>query len=264
MNSIIKALIYSNFWVAICFSSLTFGLSIHFNIPHAEKYALFHFFSVLGAYQFHRYFTNKYQDTNRQHWLNKHKIWNNLVSIIGMLGSLTSFTFINWQDSSKLIIACNLLIVIFYVLPFPLFKKPFRSVRYLKTIVISSSWSSILMVPFVNESKEIPYLIIVFIVLQTIGQLIYFDCRDYNRDEKSLLTIPQLIGVKKSKNLALLLFLFSLALLIICENFSLFVVLVFLSNIMGFFVRKDKQETAFAEFIWDLPFFIIGVSFVWY
>jgi 4-hydroxybenzoate polyprenyltransferase len=121
-----------------------------------------------------------------------------------------------------------------------------------------------LMVPFVNESKEIPYLIIVFIVLQTIGQLIYFDCRDYNRDEKSLLTIPQLIGVKKSKNLALLLFLFSLALLIICENFSLFVVLVFLSNIMGFFVRKDKQETAFAEFIWDLPFFIIGVSFVWY
>lgn len=264
MNSIVKALIYSNCWVAFCFSFLSFGLSKHFHIPHAEKYAVFLFFSALSAYQFHRYFTNKKQQTNRQNWVNKNKFWNNLVSIIGLLGLFTTFTFINWQDSSKVIIASNLLIVIFYVLPFPLFNKPFRSLPFLKTIFISASWTSMLSLPFVNEAGEMPLFLIGFIVLQTIGQLIYFDCRDYQHDEKTLLTIPQLIGIKQSKVVAVVLFLLSVLLLQIGEKFSLLLLLIFLSNVSGLIIKKEQQESAFAAFIWDLPFFIIGCSFLWY
>lgn len=264
MNSIVKALIYSNCWVAFCFSFLSYGFSNHFHIPHAEKYAIFLFFSAISAYQFHRYFTNKTEQTNRQKWVNKNKFWNNLVSIIGVLGLFTTFTFINWQDTSKVIIASNLLIVIFYVLPFPLFNKPFRSLPFLKTIFISASWTSMLSLPFVNESREIPLFLIGFIVLQTIGQLIYFDCRDYQHDEKTLQTIPQLIGIKQSKVVAVVLFLLSVLLLQIGEKFSLLLLLIFLSNVSGLIIKKEQQDSAFASFIWDLPFFIIGSAFLWY
>lgn len=264
MKSIIKSLIYSNCWVAFCFGFLSYGFSNYFQISNAEKYATFLFFSSLSAYQFHRYFTNKNLQTNRQKWVNKNKFWNNLVSIIGLLGLFSSFTFINWQDSSKVIIASNLLIVIFYVLPIPFINKPFRSLRHLKTILISGSWTSMLSLPFVNESKEMPLFLIGFIILQTIGQLIYFDCRDYLHDEKTLQTIPQLIGLKQSKVVAVVVFLLSVLLLQIGEKFSLLLLLIFLSNVSGLIIKKELQDSAYAAFIWDLPFFIIGCSFLWY
>jgi hypothetical protein len=264
MNSIVKALIYSNCWVAFCFSFLSYGFSRHFHIPYAEKYAVFLFFSAISAYQFHRYFTNKQQQTNRQNWVNKNKFWNNLVSIIGLLGLFRTVTFINWGNTSKVIIASNLLIVIFYVLPFPLLNKPFRSLRYLKTILISASWTSMLSLPFINEAREMPLFLIGFIVLQTIGQLIYFDCRDYQHDEKTLQTIPQLIGIKQSKIVAVVCFILSLFLFQIGEKFSFLLLFIFLSNVSGLIIKEEEQDSAFAAFIWDLPFFIIGCSFLWY
>lgn len=261
MKLLINALVYSNFWVASCFSVLTFGLATHFHIQNAETYAIFHFFCALSAYQFHRYFITSQQITNRNRWIKKHTLWNNLVTIFGVLGVFYSVFFINWQTSAKIIIACNLIIVLYYVLPLPFFKTTFRSIPYLKTTVISASWTTMLIVPMVNNSIDVPLLIVGFVVLQTIGQLIYFDCRDFIRDEKSLRTIPQLIGINTSRLLAVILFVLSLIFLVMTSNYSPYLLFVLFANLLGMVIKKTNQETAIAEFIWDLPFFITGIYF---
>ncbi len=264
MNPLVKAVIYSNSWVAICFAFLTYGTLTYYHLPNVFTYTSINFFSVLSAYQFHRLYGEKQKKqavTEREKWITTHKKANSILALFSFFALLISVSTPIWTAFTFAIGAVLILIVIFYVVPLPLLLKPFRAVPFVKNLLISISWASMLVLPFLNENKHIPLSFLIFILLQTNAQLILFDSRDVNRDERSLKTIPQIIGINRSKLVVFCLVIFGYVLMTIETGFHPIFLAGITSNLLGLIIKRNQYDSLLAEFIWDLPFFIIGISF---
>lgn len=264
MNSIIKAFIYSNFWVALCYAVLTYGTLSYYELPNLLTYTCINFFSVLSAYQFHRLYSKKKKSqsvTEREIWIYSFKKANFVLALFTFSILLIFITTTIWTTITLTIFTILNLIVIFYVVPFPVLRKPLRAVPYLKNKLISITWTSLLVVPFLNENKHIPLLFFIFIGLQTTAQLILFDSRDVIRDDPSLKTIPQMIGINKSKLVVCCLVFIGYSLMTIETGFHPIFLVVIISNLLGLFIKQNQYDSLLAEFVWDLPFFLIGISF---
>lgn len=264
MNQLVKAVIYSNSWVAICFAFLTYGTLSYYHLPNVFTYTSINFFSVLSAYQFHRLYGGKQKNqavTEREKWITTHKKANSIIALLSFSLLMFSFSSRIWTANTLAIGVALMIIVIFYVVPLPLLVKSLRAVPYIKSLLISISWTSMLVVPFINENKHLPVLFLIFIFLQTNAQLILFDSRDVNRDERSLKTIPQIIGINKSKLVVFCLVIIGYILMTIETGFHPIFLAGITSNLLGLIIKRNQYDSLLAEFIWDFPFFIIGISF---
>jgi len=98
------------------------------------------------------------------------------------------------------------LLTLLYVIPFPWQKSnsvALRSVAFLKLFLIAISYAGVtVLFPLINynievQNNEIITLIQRFLFIAAIT--IPFDIRDLNFDDKKLKTLPQVIGIQKSK-----------------------------------------------------------------
>ena len=200
--------IFSNIHVALAAFCLT-KITLIENEIESNLLPFFVLFSTIVSYNLIRFYNAL-----------ENKIWfavfikKNKKTLLGLtflsLGILIyqSF-FLNFKAIITLIPFGFL--TLFYVIPFPWNKSnsfTLRSVAFLKLFLIAISYAGItVLFPLINycievESNEIITFIQRFLFIVSIT--IPFDIRDLNFDNKNLKTLPQVIGIQKSKVVGLL------------------------------------------------------------
>ena len=199
--------IFSNIHVALASFSLTKITLVAYEIE-SNLVPFFVFFSTIASYNFIRL----YKVYEIQYWIFKF-IKEYKKSIIGLtFFSLSVVIYLSFllKFTTLVALAPFGLFTLFYVIPIPVKKnKPLalRSVSFLKLFLIAVSWAGVtVLIPLLNysillQNNEIITLIQRFLFLVVI--VIPFDIRDLKFDSEKLKTLPQVIGIQRSKVLGL-------------------------------------------------------------
>ena len=105
MKSIIRFLVYSNIWVALCALGLTASTEVLFGTANF-KVSQFVFFATIFTYNFQRVVRLKKEKKHaRKDWLNQHKIFTYFLILVGGGMSLYFFRYFknrisgdSWQN----------------------------------------------------------------------------------------------------------------------------------------------------------------------
>ena len=267
-KKIIDFYIFSNIHVALagfCFTKITL---FKFGITESLT-PYFIALSIVVSYNFIRFFEIK---TNRLHWF---KSWFinyknqllvlSIVSIL-LLNYLVFFTDFNLQ--SIYILLPFAFMTFFYVVPFFKTKKTefsFRNFPSIKIISIAISWAGITVFFPLYEAEfkfnATVYLEFVQRFLFLIAITIPFDIRDVHVDEKSLKTLPQIIGVNYSKMIGYILLLLMILLEFFIHksvdynSYILLVVGITAAIFLGF---SSPKRTRFYTSFW-----VEGIPILW-
>lgn len=252
--------IFSNLHVALATFFLVKLTLMQVGISE-NRTALFVFVSTLVSYNLIRVL----RINNVQNWYSTWIIQNRkvlyLLNGIGVFYILYLSLFLRLK--SLLVLTPFLLATSFYV--FPLKKYALRNIPYLKLFLIAISWAGItVLFPLIQNlliPRNIDYIVFmqrfVFVVFITIP----FDIRDVNYDKKELKTLPQQLGIRKSKKLAVL-----LTLLFILLEFTkpkneqsiiITVIVAVLSAIL--ILRATKKQSKYYSAL-----FIESIPIIWY
>jgi len=210
LKRIFEFYIFSNIHVALagfCITKITllkFGYSENLT-------PLFVAFSIVVSYNFIRLYEIKYDHLSwLKEWFVKHKLQLFFLSFIAILGLVYSVFFTNFEKRSIYILIPFGFMTFFYVIP--LFKignieVSFRNFPAIKILSIAISWAGIsVFFPLFEVGysfTNVVYLEFFQRILFVMAITIPFDIRDVTTDSKALKTLPQLIGIKKSKYLGI-------------------------------------------------------------
>ena len=263
IEKIFNFYIFSNIHVAIAAFCLTKITLLEYGIEN-HLLPIFVFFSTIAAYNFIRL----YRITKVQHWLN-HFLNKNKKTVLGL--TLISVFILIYQSfflQLKTLFALVPfgLFSLFYVVP--ILKKndspiALRSISFLKLFLIAFSWAGVtVLVPFINynielHSKEIIIFIQRFLILLAIT--IPFDIRDMNFDNVNLKTLPQYIGIKKSKVVGLFLLMLFLGLEFFKgsteSNYRINFIIALISLFFLLKATEDQNKYYSAFFVESIPIF---------
>lgn len=269
MRPALSILIYTNSWVALCVTSLVYGVGSYFRLDHLELFALWSFTGTVSAYQLHRLFRlrqlkHTVRSNRRLLWMQNTYQFQIIWFAINLLSCLICTLFIPLTKEALLLIGLDAIIVALYALPIPLIGNGIRHIPFAKNILISFSWVLIVLIPFASDKRlhvvdwEIPVLLFIAVF----AQIIPFDNRDLAHDPKSLSTVPQLIGPQKARYVGF-------ALLIIALGFQSFLLgfhwllpfTIFcgaIGHLIPFLIGYQLRQ----EFMWELPLGLIGLWFL--
>jgi hypothetical protein len=146
-------------------------------------------------------------------------------------------------------------ICILYVFPMGNSKLNFRNLSKVKLFLVAFCWSaSTVFLPLIENGLNNYYFTLIFsfqIFFLVIIYTIPFEIRDLHKDSIELQTIPQIFGIKKSKNICYyLIILFSLLSFINSGFGANFLSDVILSIILFFivYITKKNQSKYFSSF----------------
>jgi len=136
-----------------------------------------------------------------------------------------------------------------------------RNIPYLKIYLIAIVWVfACIVFPILYENtilqvQHVGLFVAFFFYL--LGITIPFDIRDFQYDPKSLKTIPQLIGVEKAKQLAILLLCLSSSIVVILifknllkPDLGVFMIILFLiSSVLSMFCDESKNQYYYTGFL---------------
>ena len=202
--------IESSLHVALAVYALIRITFLKLNISYDESVAYFGFFGTIVGYNF-----IKYDELAR---VKKVKLNSMFKAIIGI--SLISFFaalyyFLELKTKTKLVGFIALIITILYTLPFFPKKSNLRNWSGVKIYLVAIAWVAVtVFLPVLNADYE--FNTIVFLkgiqrFLLVFVLMLLFEIIDLQVDAKTLQTIPQKIGIKRTKMLAyavLVLFIF--------------------------------------------------------
>ena len=210
LKKIFEFYIFSNIHVALAGFCLTKITLLKFaNSTNLVPY--FVGLSIVVSYNFIRFYEIK---TNSLIWL---KVWFIehtkslfILSIFSGIGVAYISLFTDFNSSSFLVLFPFAFMTFFYVIP--LFKignieVSFRNFPAIKILSIAISWAGIsVFFPLFEVGysfTNVVYLEFFQRILFVMAITIPFDIRDVTTDSKALKTLPQLIGIKKSKYLGI-------------------------------------------------------------
>lgn len=248
-----RFLIYSNLWVAICFSLLTYLGFVQREIFPDYYYLAFSFFSVLGVYNLQRWIKLSTHDSSssRDQWLSDRKIQLLVfggISIIlsGLAYALSDFA--DWQ----VIISCSVLTFL-YLPPKQLQFLELRKFPLIKLFLVGAVWS-ILSLPdlFYLEDYGVAFFRMLWIVAITIP----FDLRDVYKDQKDgIKNLASLMSKKKVVVLSSTLFLIGIIgeLLFLYQDLEVYLLSVFVSWYLLLEVKSTSKDWYIAGLIESIP-----------
>lgn len=260
---ILNWLLYSNTWVAGCFGILLYGFLIQNQVDNAPIYAIWGVSGTIAAYQLHRLLRLRQLATTenpRLSWMqqNHHFQW------IWFLIHWTTFSilslFFSWNGQAFIVLLTLSIIIGLYALPFGNMSG-LRSLPFLKNLLIAGSWSSLLIIPLLQQSIPIPVVELALIFGAVYIQIIPFDLRDIEHDHHAMRTIPQLLGRRDSLFFyCAMILVISLILLIL--GYSIILVLTYLFvGILSVIWKPEPQQESLYEWLWELPLLILGLIF---
>ena len=255
--------IFSNIHVALATYCLVKITLIHYNIEE-NKSALFVFFSTILSYNFIRYFNISVIETKTSHWIKTHGISLITLNLISFL-FLIYLLFTLRLESIFLLIPFTLA-TIFYIVPIYPTKKNLRGVATLKLFLIAISWAGVtVLFPLIQEriyfSNNV-WILFLQRFLLVLAITIPFDLRDLNYDKIELKTLPQIIGVKKSKIIGILaiilFFMLSLFYLNLPNKNILIDLIISTTAIVLLFFSNENQSKYYSSF------WVEGVPILWF
>lgn len=150
--------------------------------------------------------------SDRMRWTYSHLIWHYIVFIVGAITCSVTLFYLSY----KLLIACVALGILSFAYTLPLlpFKTQLRDYGWLKIITLTLVWTIVTSaIPIVHWEKSLndfPFEILMRFMFMFV-LCIAFDIRDMQTDtERSIKTLPNILGVKNSNlliNISLAVFL---------------------------------------------------------
>ena len=222
-----------------------------FHIPYEEPVANFAFFGTVVGYNFVKYDALARSKKNN---IRKELKMIILLSIISLV--FVTYYFFQLQRITQIIAITFLSVTLLYTLPFFPNRKNARNWAGVKIYIVSLCWVGVtLALPIVNAEiditadfflKCIQRFILIFVLI------LVFEILDLAKDDPHLQTVPQQIGVKKTKILGWVLMVGFYFLELFKSNFDQkqlvvnFVLVVLLSLFLLFAShKKSKYYTSF-------------------
>lgn len=249
---------------------LSYGVCHQLKIINAEWYSLFIFSSTFLTYNVQR-FVKATQTTSNQtnliKWLNSHRRQQYFLMTISFTILIISFFKIyNFGIVVLGILGGSALLNLFYVIP--LKNKSLRDIPYLKIHLISMIWViAIGGIQLLNENNfELKnWLFIAVHYFYILAVTIPFDIRDLQYDNPNQKTIPQVLGIRRSKilSVSLLLIYFVLAIQIkplLFSNFAFLIIVLFTTTLI-IMINNKRNEFFFSGLI-EGCIFVLGFTFL--
>lgn len=206
---VIRFIIYGNILISLSAGLLSFGVVSFLSCSDPLYYFFSVFFATLFIYNFQRAprlkeVNDEYSD--RHIWLSKNKITLYLLISIGLIGAIIFyFEFLTIHNDFLFLVLIGVVGLMYALKVFG--GKALRDFPYIKIHLIALIWVLVVAIwPLIREEKAvIDYLeLLIAIYSIIIAITIPFDIRDLNYDDLKKKTIPQIIGIKWSKIVAVL------------------------------------------------------------
>ena len=241
--------IFSNIHVGIATFCLVKLTLVPLEISH-HLTAWFVFFSTLFSYNLIRFIRLENITGWYKEWLQKNQITLKILMLLSVIGII----FFGTQLNTRAILVLIPFGIATFLYATPLKQLQFRNISVLKLFLIAFSWAGVTVVfPIIQNDlilTEIDYITFMLRFLFVIAITIPFDIRDIHLDAKNLKTIPQLVGVKKAKQISILSFIIFIIGLLFTSTLINFLV-PFIVAILGIILilklnfTKNKYNTAF-------------------
>ena len=252
MKLIFNFYINSSIHVALSVYSLVRITELYAGISHNENLDYFIFYGTITGYNF-----IKYAGVAKFYHMSLTKNMR-LIQIFSFL----SFFFLIYYGTKISSVALFyffpfMIITFIYVVPFLSgFQKNLRKVSYLKIFLVAFVWAGV--------SSSIPLLVHetpigVDLILSFLQRMFFvlvlifpFEIRDMHLDIKDIKTLPQKIGVEKTKKVGFVLLLFTLTLeFLLTEsllNKNIFLIICFI--LLLFLMRSTQKQSKYYSSFW--------------
>lgn len=203
LKSIFDFYINSSIHVALAVVCLTLLTQKELTLLHEQNFNWFIFFGTITGYNFVKYAALA--------GLHHRKLTDRLKSIqIFSVLCFFALAYFGIQFEFKFWIFCLplALLTLLYALPFLPHKKNLRKIPTLKIFIIAAVWAGVsvylpVVYNFTDWSLDATLLTAQRFLL-VLALIIPFEIRDFNYDASTLGTLPQLLGIKKTKIFGLL------------------------------------------------------------
>ena len=253
--------INSSIHVALAVYALVRITEMYFDLPYNEPLNYVIFYGTISGYNFIKYaniarFQHRTLTPNLK-----------IIQVFSLLSSMLLLFYasqLSWRTLA-LFIPFGLVTVL-YSVPFNRgVDKNLRQIKSLKILIIAGVWTGVTcIIPLVNIGQEITYEMIFFVIqrfLLIVVLTLPFDIRDMRYDAKSLQTIPQLIGVGRSKWLGFALMILTMLIEFFVTpdaNFKTVFSVVFVVLLVFLQHSKTNQRSYYASF------WIEGIPIFWW
>lgn len=197
--------VFGNIHVAVAAYCLTKISFLQFDINN-QSLANFVFFSTVLSYNFIRLFQLDKLNSMTSIWIRANKRSLIVLNSLALIGSV--YYLLNFRLVDILVLVPFFLATMFYVFPFKKKITGLRNVPALKLFLIGITWTGLtLYLPlFSAQIHNTPdaYIAVTQRFLFILAITIPFDIRDAQFDLPGLNTLPQLLGVNRSKLMAVM------------------------------------------------------------
>ena len=177
---------------------LILNISINYSV------ALFAFFGTIASYNFVKF--DALARAKKNNMSSKLKAIAGLSFLSLIIGI---YYFLELQKITKIIASLVLILTILYTLPFFPNKRNARNWAGFKIYIVAICWVGVtLLLPIINSEYKINFQIGILILqrlLLIFSLILIFEIKDLKNDDPHLKTVPQQIGVAKTKNLGFVL-----------------------------------------------------------
>jgi len=254
-KTVLNYFINTQLFLATCASFFVAGL--HKNWIALPLFTIAVFWSIIGVYNFHKWYKFKSHklDSKSTIWILNNEKTVKIFAVVGLLFGGISFTKLTFNQPLILIlIICFFLLSVFYVV------LKWREIPFVKALIVSISWTFVLVfLPNLLQltfNHELLFYIPIFYALS-----IFSDIKDIEVDDKQLVTLPQVIGVKFSFLIALFTLQISFALLTLSVPHKLFLLVTSFIWI-AYIYSNYKNQKEFRIELADAIMFLFGISFI--
>lgn len=252
--------IKSSLHVALSAFALVSMTMFFFEISNNYEVKIFAFFGTIVGYNF-----VKYDALAR---LNKISIRKELrlIMVLSLFSALASFYyFLKLQFITQTLGFLVFILLLLYTLPFFPNKKNARNWKGIKIYIVSLCWVGVtVLLPIINA--KIPFTIDVLLMSIQRFILIFvlvliFEIVDVNTDDPHLQTVPQQIGVEKTKILGYVLLIVLLALEFFYDANQDYVPLAFKTIVSGsiasflYFANENRSRYYASFWVESIPIF---------
>ena len=266
LKQILNFYINSSIHVALAVFSLSYITLLEFNISYDKPVLYFIFYASITGYNFVKYFeVTKFHHRSLSTWLKLIQIFSLLCFVL-----MCYYSF-RLEKTTMFYIAVFAVLTFLYTIPF-IPKRKFlnkqsnlRNIGGLKVFLIALVWVGVtVFIPLLNNHFSMDRMVVIVSVqrfLLVIMLMLPFEIRDLQFDSLKLYTIPQNLGVKRTKILGVFLGLLMLVLEFFKREVSINQIIVLLIilvlTVLLIWFSREKQGRYYAAF------WVEGIPILW-
>ncbi|MCX2681138.1 hypothetical protein OOZ15_14395 [Galbibacter sp. EGI 63066] len=229
----------------------------NFDLPYDEAISYALFFGTIVEYGF-----IKYSPHAKYYIFVSNKYYRAIQFFSGACFIIAVYYMFQLNKATLIAVGVLVLLAFFYVVPAISSKRNFRSLKGMKIYIVGLTWSiSTVLLPALNAEISIGrevYLELLQRFIFIVAIMIPFEIRDLKTDEKWLLTLPQVMGVKNVKFLGAFLVTLFCLLTFFKNDLTLNEKLVewgvgLVSLLLIGFARKEQSDYYSSFFVESIP-----------